>query len=112
MILDEQGGPNHVGNYCSAPILIDTAAQKIQYQSSFYYIGHFSRFIKRGDVIIDCQNDTEELLALSSINKSEDIVTVIMNKHDSEIHFCYDNNLEIKPLSMPARSIITIVDSH
>tara|TARA_Y100001935_G_C17248856_1_gene479858 strand:- start:369 stop:1253 length:885 start_codon:yes stop_codon:yes gene_type:complete len=112
LILDEQGGPNHVGNYCSAPILIDTAAQKIQYQSSFYYIGHFSRFIKRGDVIIDCQNDTEELLALSSINKSEDIVTVIMNKHDSEIHFCYDNNLEIKPLSMPARSIITIVDSH
>jgi len=27
LILDERGGPNHVGNYCSAPILVDTQAQ-------------------------------------------------------------------------------------
>ena len=24
LILDENGGPNHVGNYCSAPIIVDT----------------------------------------------------------------------------------------
>ena len=24
MVLNEQGGPNHVGNFCSAPIIADT----------------------------------------------------------------------------------------
>jgi glucosylceramidase len=46
--LDTQGGPNHVGNYCDAPILVDTAAGSLRYQSSYYYIGHFSRFIRPG----------------------------------------------------------------
>ena len=44
--LDMQGGPNHVGNYCDAPILVDTKSGELHYNSSYYYIGHFSRFIK------------------------------------------------------------------
>lgn len=24
LLLDEQGGPNHVGNFCDAPFLFDT----------------------------------------------------------------------------------------
>lgn len=43
--LDTNGGPNHAGNYCDAPVLVDTQDGKVFYQSSFYYIGHFSRFI-------------------------------------------------------------------
>ncbi len=42
LILDSQGGPNHVGNYCSAPIMADTATGTLHYQPSFYYLGHFS----------------------------------------------------------------------
>jgi glucosylceramidase len=44
--LDMQGGPNHVGNCCDAPLLVDTESGKLNFQSSYYYIGHFSRFIK------------------------------------------------------------------
>ncbi|MCL2599735.1 MAG: glucosylceramidase [Treponema sp.] len=44
--LDMRGGPNHVGNFCDAPVLVDTDSGKVRYQSSFYYIGHFSRFVK------------------------------------------------------------------
>ncbi|MDR1840193.1 MAG: glucosylceramidase [Treponema sp.] len=46
IVLDMSGGPNHVGNVCDAPILADTDKGDIYYQSSYYYIGHFSRFIK------------------------------------------------------------------
>ncbi|MGN0738649.1 MAG: glucosylceramidase [Treponema sp.] len=45
MALDIDGGPNHAGNNCDAPILVNTTTKKIVYQSSFYFIGHFSRFI-------------------------------------------------------------------
>ncbi|CDF57108.1 O-Glycosyl hydrolase family 30 [Thermobrachium celere DSM 8682] len=41
------GGPNHVGNYCDAPIIVDTENDRVYYQSSYYYIGHFSRFNKK-----------------------------------------------------------------
>jgi len=44
--LDMQGGPNHVGNFCDAPILVDTNSGEIHYQSSYFYMGHFSRFIR------------------------------------------------------------------
>ncbi|MFQ3547319.1 MAG: glycoside hydrolase family 30 beta sandwich domain-containing protein [Termitinemataceae bacterium] len=48
--LDMTGGPNHVGNLCDAPVLVDTATQQAHFQSSFYYIGHFSRYIRPGAV--------------------------------------------------------------
>lgn len=54
MALDITGGPNHVGNNCDAPILIDTNNGKVLYQSSYYYTGHFSRFILPGSKRIGC----------------------------------------------------------
>ncbi len=50
VVLDMQGGPNHAGNFCDAPVLADADAEKLYYQSSYYYIGHFSRFIRPGAV--------------------------------------------------------------
>ena len=84
LILDESGGPNHVGNYCSAPIIVDTQTQDILYQSSYYYLGHFSRFIKRGDKIIESKNETKNLLTLASINSSGGTTIVLMNKNNSK----------------------------
>ena len=46
IVLDETGGPNHVGNFCDAPIIVDTKEKEVYYNSSFYYIAHFSKFIK------------------------------------------------------------------
>lgn len=37
MVLDETGGPNHVGNYCDAPIIADTSTDTVIYESSYYY---------------------------------------------------------------------------
>lgn len=56
--LDLEGGPNHVGNFCDAPVLVDTAAGTYEFQSSFWYIGHFSRFIKPGAVRLDVKLDS------------------------------------------------------
>ena len=110
LILDERGGPNHVGNYCSAPIIVDTRSQDILYQSSYYYLGHFSRFIKRGDKIIGCECKTDDLLALAAVNTSGIITAVVMNKKDVSAEFKYQNGDTNIPLSIPGRSIITLVD--
>ena len=110
LILDENGGPNHVGNYCSAPIIVDTSTQEILYQSSYYYLGHFSRFIKRGDRIIECENKTENLLALASINDSGIATTIVMNKNNSHENCTYMNGNVILNLCIPSRSIVTLIN--
>tara|TARA_B110000116_G_scaffold272422_1_gene297463 strand:+ start:3293 stop:4645 length:1353 start_codon:yes stop_codon:yes gene_type:complete len=111
LILNEMGGPNHVGNFCSAPIIVDTKSQEILYQSSYYYIGHFSRFIKQGDQIIDSNNSNSNLLALSSINSSKNsIQTVVLNKLGNPQSFKYIRDDTVFDFSIPERSIITVIE--
>ena len=110
LLLDEKGGPNHVGNYCSAPIIVKAKTQELLYQSSYFYLGHFSRFFSRGDKIVECENTTSQLLSLSGINKNGKLTTTIMNKEEDSIAFLYDNGSKKKSYSIPPRSIITIIN--
>ena len=110
LILNEQGGPNHVGNYCSAPIIVDTRSQDLLYQSSYYYIGHFSRFILPGDKIINSKNTNDTIDVLSSINDQNIVNTVIQNKNESCVEINYYRGNVNSVFSIPGRSIVTVVD--
>jgi len=111
LILDENGGPNHVGNFCSAPIIVDTRSKEILYQSSYFYLGHFSRFIKRGDWIIKTESQINDLLVLAAIDNSNITKSVIMNKKSQAVDFNYQNGNTVTGLRIPARSIISIIDN-
>ncbi|MFT6034981.1 MAG: glucosylceramidase, partial [Marivirga sp.] len=50
ILLDERGGPNHVENFCFAPIHANTKTGELIYTPTYYYIGHFSKFINSGAV--------------------------------------------------------------
>ncbi len=50
IVLNPQGGPNHVSNFCNAPIIADSNAQTLTYQPAYWYLGHFSRFLPPGSV--------------------------------------------------------------
>ena len=110
LILNEQGGPNHVGNYCSAPIIVDTRSKNLLYQSSYYYIGHFSRFILPGDKIINSKNTNDKIDVLSSINDQNIVNTVIQNKNESRVEVNYNRGNVNSVFSIPERSIVTVVD--
>ena len=110
LILNEQGGPNHVGNYCSAPIIVDTHSKDLLYQSSYYYIGHFSRFILPGDKIINSKNTNDKIDVLSSINDQNIVNTVIQNKNESRVEVNYNRGNVNSVFSIPERSIVTVVD--
>ena len=113
MILNEKGGPNHVKNYCSAPIIVDTRSQELLYQSSYYYIGHFSRFILPGDKIVNSVNTNENIEVLSSIKNDESSTqTVILNKNDVVVEIEYNRDQIKSVFTIPERSIITVVDSQ
>mgnify|MGYP006259759419 FL=1 len=110
LILNEQGGPNHVGNYCSAPIIVDTRSQDLLYQSSYYYIGHFSRFILPGNKVINSKNTNDKIDVLSSINNQGIVNTVIQNKNESCVEINYNRYNINYVFTIPKRSIVTVVD--
>jgi glucosylceramidase len=81
LVLNECGGPNYVGNFCEAPILIDRTTDTIIYNKSYYYIGHFSRYIKSGAKRIKCSADAGEgIYATAYRNPNGEIVIVVQNE--------------------------------
>ena len=87
LLLDETGGPNHVGNFCSAPILADTRTGELHYQSSFYYIGHFARFVRPGARRVLCATSHDGLEAVAFLNPNRQLVAVVLNRSDEAIPF-------------------------
>ncbi|HSP88623.1 MAG TPA: glycoside hydrolase family 30 protein [Ignavibacteriaceae bacterium] len=109
IILDEKGGPNHVGNFCMAPIICDTKTGELTYMNSFYYLGHFSKFIRPGAKRIVCSSNTDELLATAFLNEDGKIAVVIQNQTEKDIEFhSWIEESSVKTIS-PSHSIITLV---
>jgi glucosylceramidase len=82
MVLNEEGGPNHVQNLCDAPIIADTTTNELHYNSSFYYIGHFSKYIRPGAIRIGLTINNENLQATAFKNVDGTITLVVMNETD------------------------------
>ena len=87
VLLDENGGPNHVGNFCFAPIHADTKTGKLIYTNSYYYIGHFSKFIKPGAKRISCSTNRDKLQSTAFLNPDGKIVVVVLNLSDSKLPY-------------------------
>ena len=80
--LDNKGGPNHVGNFCEAPIMIEKGGtMKLMY--SFHAIAHFSRYIVPGAYRIDSKSDNPDIELVSYENPDKSLVSVIYNQSDS-----------------------------
>ena len=107
IVLNHEGGPNHVSNFCSASLIIDKE-NEFNFQNSYYYMGHFSRFIRSGDYIVKSEINNNNLSAVCSVDSNSSLTSVILNdkETDQSIKIKY-NNIGIN-LKVPSNSIITI----
>lgn len=109
VLLDETGGPNHVNNLCFAPIHADTKAGELIYTPSYYYIGHFSKFIRPGAKRVSTVSSRSHLLSTSFLNENEKMVTIVMNQNDIKIDYkLFIGQKAVELTSLP-HSIQTIV---
>ena len=94
ILLDETGGPNHVQNFCFAPMHADTRSNKLIYTNSYYYIGHFSKFIKPGAKRIISSPSRSQLLTTAFKNEDGTVVVVVMNQGNTKTPFflCINGN--------------------
>ena len=109
VLLDETGGPNHVNNFCMAPIIGDTRNGQLHYMNAFYYLGHFSKFIRPGAKRIISSTNSDDFLTTAFINPDGTIAVVVLNLTSKDKDFqVWMNNKSVNSNS-PANSIITVV---
>ena len=107
LLLDSSGGPNHVGNYCSAPVLTDTGADQLLHQSSYHYIGHFSRFVQPGARRVLCAANRQVLECTAFVNPDGSVATVVMNRSEQPAPFVLCADGQRLRVDLPARAIAT-----
>lgn len=109
VLLDEQGGPNHVGNFCFAPVHADTKTGQLIYTNSYYYIGHFSKFIRPAARRIAASPSRSALLSTAFVNPDNTVSVVVMNLTDQKIsYFLWVDGNAAEVSSLP-HSIQTLV---
>ena len=109
ILLDQNGGPNHVKNYCFAPIHANTGTGELTYMSSYYYLGHFSKFIRPGARRIISSSTDDDLLTTAFLNKDGRIAVIVMNSSETEQPFYLWIGGKAAETSSPAHSIMTLV---
>ena len=109
ILLDETGGPNHVKNLCFAPIHADLRTNELIYTPSYYYIGHFSKFIKPNAKRISTTTTRSTIESTSFQNPDGEIITIVLNKTDNPINYkIIINNSEVS-VTIPQHAIQSIV---
>lgn len=111
VLLDEKGGPNHAGNFCFAPIIADTKSGKLIYTNSYYYIGHFSKFIRPGARRITSSSNRDILQTTAFKNTDGSIAVVVMNAGDQPMPFNLWLQGKAAAATSPPHSIMTLVFS-
>ena len=106
--LDMQGGPNHVGNFCHAPVLVDAAAGAVHYQPAFYYIAHFSRFARPGARLAALANESG-VAAIAFVNPDSSVVVIVLNASDDAAAFTLAVADDARSCRVPAHAIQTYV---
>lgn len=108
ILLDEIGGPNHVKNYCFAPIHAKINDNSIHLMNSYYYIGHFSKFIRPEAKRVAASSNRAQLLTTAFKNADGSTVIVVMNKSDEKFDSKIIIGKQALPLEMLPHSIATI----
>lgn len=109
ILLDETGGPNHKNNFCFAPVHADTQTGELIFTPSFYYIGHFSKFIRPNAKRISTTASRSHLLSTSFLNTDGTMATVVMNKSGMPITYRLYVGTNAVDLSIPPHAIQTLV---
>ncbi|MBF0547856.1 MAG: glycoside hydrolase family 30 protein [Candidatus Riflebacteria bacterium] len=109
ILLDEIGGPNHVKNYCFAPVHGDTKTGQLIFTNSYYYIGHFSKFVRPGAKRILSASSRSKLLTTAFLNEDGKTAVIVLNDGDRQVtyYLCVGPNAA-KITSLP-HSIQTLI---
>lgn len=108
LLLDAKGGPNHVGNFCEAPVMLTQDGKDFTLMDEYWYIGQFSRFIRPGAVRLGVSAWTEGVEVTAFENSDGGRAAVLLNRTDRDLPASLtQDGAEGYTVLLPAHSIAT-----
>lgn len=125
ILLDEYGGPYHNrkragttaldldykngGAGCYSPIMLNSKEKQIKFTPVYYYIGHFSKYIKRGARRIATTKYDKDIYSCAFLNPDGERVAVIMNTMEKEQDIALRHCGKCTKINLLPHSISTIL---
>jgi glucosylceramidase len=115
MILDEKGGPWSVSdihgnldpNVQHPVVIIDRKSKKVTYTGLYYYLAHFSKFVRPGDIRIKTTGSVDGVRVMAFKAPDGKIVTELINSKREDVEIGVKFRDRVLRLKLPAISITT-----
>lgn len=111
ILFNSKGGPNHVENWCEAPVMYDEMTDTLEKKLSYEYIRHFSGYLEPDSVRIGLSKYTDKLDATAVQRPDGSLAVVLMNRTEKEMNVYLRLEEEAACLQLPGNSIATAVIS-
>lgn len=85
LCLDEEGGPNYVGNYCHAPCLFHKGKKRLLPQPTLDCFYHISHYLRPGSVRIAHSVYTDKIESVAYKNTDGSIILVLLNRTEKQL---------------------------
>jgi len=117
MILDEKGGPWSVSEIHGNPdpnvqhpvVIIDRQSKRVTYTGLYYYLAHFSKFVRPGDVRIKSSNSPDGVRVMAFKRPDGKIVAELMNSKNDDVETSVRFHEQMLRVKLPAVSITTAI---
>jgi len=113
IVLDKDGGPNHVGNFCGAPIMIDTETQYVYYTPVFYVLSQLSRTIRPGDKAVEVVTSSDfaegVIYSSASLNEEGRLSIQVLNTSKEPMTYHLQVGSQYAELIIPANALQTVI---
>ncbi|MEZ8082148.1 glycoside hydrolase family 30 protein [Enterovibrio norvegicus] len=112
-VLDSNGGPNHAGNFCGAPIMIDVESGDVYYTPIYDVLAQFSKTIRPGDKAVQADTlldglDSDALHASASINSDNLLSVQLLNTTKQPIAYDLVIGAQHSAITIPANAVQTV----
>lgn len=108
LVLDRRGGPNHVGNFCLAPVLVDGA--EVYLTPLFHILAQVSRHTRPGAVVLESRlQGPAGLWAVALEDPGGDAVMHVFNEGSEAVEVAIELRGRTERLSCPPAALLTAV---
>jgi len=90
-------------------LALNTKTDEVIYTNAFYYLGHFSKFIRPGAKRIACSTSRSNIQATAFKNKDGKICVVILNQSENSQQLILQLNGESVQLQVAAHAIYSVI---
>ena len=109
ILLDEQGGPNYVDNFCHAPYRYDRGAGLLARQGIYDAYWHFAHFLAPGDVRILSSSFDSAQVEATAFRKPDGAIVLVLRNAGQDADAAVSLDGQLAALRLPADSLLTVV---